>query len=63
MTSQEQHKITAQLKAIKRRLDLICERMGIEVLPLLKIDKDEKQKKQLDERTFISGVGHLKNYD
>ena len=68
MISQKEYKIIAQLKAIRRRLDLICEKMGIEILPLIKIDKDEKQKKQLqlDQRQkqmFIEGIGHLKNYE
>ena len=60
MGTQEQYKIIGQLKAIKKRLDLICEKMGIEVSPLIKIE-EEKQKKQLN--LFIKGTGKIKNYD
>ena len=63
MGTQEQYKIIGQLKAIKRRLDLICEKMGIEALPLIKIDKDKEQKKHSNKEMFIDGIGEIKNYD
>ena len=61
MGLQEQYKLIGQLKAIKKRLDLICEKMGIEASPLIKVN-DEKQKK-LNKNVFIEGSGELEHYD
>ena len=43
MNLQEQYKIIGQLKAIKKQLNLICEKLGIETLPTIKINKEQKK--------------------
>ena len=63
MGIQEQYKIIGQLKTIKKQLNLICEKMGIETLPIIKIDKDKKEKKYPEKEMFVQGTGKLKNYE
>ena len=59
MGLQEQYKLIGQLKAIKKRLDLICEKMGIEASPLIKTNKDKKENGDV----FMPGSGLLEYSD
>ena len=68
----EQYKIIGHLKAIRKQLNLICERLEIETLPTIKMEIETLPKKYLkkeerkgeerekEEIMFIRGTGTLK---
>ena len=70
MDLKEQYKIIGHLKAIRKQLNLICEKLEIETLPTIKIDKKQKkyskkeerdgEEREKEEKMFIQGIGIIK---